>query len=628
MTCIFRLPQVREQYQRTYGKDLMDELKKELSGDFEQVIVALMEPPATFDASHLRYSMKGLGTTESILIDILCTRTVNEIRAIKSAYNMEFGQSLDTDITSDTSGDFEEILVALVQCTRDEGDDVDVNLARNEAKRMLGNKDLKLKPDKETFKMAFANENYRQLETLFDEYQLLSGQTIQKGIEKTFSGDAKAAYLAIVDSIQDAPKYFARRLYESMKGLGTDDMDLIGIIVSRSEIDLAEVSKKFEKTYKRSLVDFIKSECSGEYCETLVKLVNVWVMLDKEMFINMEEISTPTNSQQLTSTKTSNGRPYRASIIVQSDFRPNRTADALEDAMKGLAYDKTKIYEQIIRINNQQRQIVRDVYKTKYGKDLLIELQRVLDVDFRGVIFALLETPLKYDATQLYYAMKGLGTRELTLIDIICTQTDPEKQRLKEAYKEEFKRSLEEDVRDDTSGDFQHLLVSLLQCHRDRNLPVKPRMATEDALLLMGSEKDGITPDIVTFNCAFASQSYEQLQKLFQQYEMFTNESILNCIEKTFSGDARAAYLAVAESVLNLPKYFARRLYESMKIVKGLGTADNDLTYIIVSRSEIDLVDIREEFDRMYDDTLIDWIKSDCSGAYRDALIAIIVGNS
>ncbi|VDK60587.1 unnamed protein product [Anisakis simplex] len=50
--------QVREQYQTTYGKDLIQELKKELSGDFEQVIVALMEPPATFDASHLRYSMK------------------------------------------------------------------------------------------------------------------------------------------------------------------------------------------------------------------------------------------------------------------------------------------------------------------------------------------------------------------------------------------------------------------------------------------------------------------------------------------------------------------------------------------------------------------------------------------
>ncbi|KHN87216.1 Annexin A6 [Toxocara canis] len=592
---------VREQYRTTYGKDLVEELKKELSGDVEYVILALMEPPLKFDAIHLHRAIKGIGTTESVLVDVLCTRSSPEIETIKNEYLLSFDKSLETDVIGETSSDFQQLLVALLQCRRDQGDGVDVNAAREDAKRMLGNKEEKLKPDKEAFKVAFATQNYQQLEALFDEYQLLSGKSIQNGIEKVFSGNAKTAYLAIVDSIQDTPKFFARRLYESMKGLGTDDLDLIGIVVSRSEIDLAEIRSRFEQKYHKPLVDFIRSDCSGEYCETL-------------------------NDEKYAAETTMLAHPKLGGTIKrQTDFCAKRTANALEKAMRSWSCDKRTIYEEITRINNDQRQMVCGSYKTIYGKDLIDELRKALWGDFENVIVGLMETPIKYDVTQLYRAMKGLGTRESTLIDIICSRTDAEKMTLKRAYQEEFGRSLEEDVIGDTSGHFQRLLVSLLQCHRDIGDKVNGDTATQDALLLMGNEQDNVKPDIATFSCTFASQNFAQLHKLFEQYQLFTSETIQDCIQKTFTGDARAAYLAVADCVENKPRYFARRLYESMK---GLGTSDCDLIYIIVSRSEIDLADIRNEFDAMYDNTLVEWIKSDCSAAYRDTLLSLINGNS
>ncbi|VDM41760.1 unnamed protein product [Toxocara canis] len=584
---IVRDTHVREQYRTTYGKDLVEELKKELSGDVEYVILALMEPPLKFDAIHLHRAIKGIGTTESVLVDVLCTRSSPEIETIKNEYLLSFDKSLETDVIGETSSDFQQLLVALLQCRRDQGDGVDVNAAREDAKRMLGNKEEKLKPDKEAFKVAFATQNYQQLEALFDEYQLLSGKSIQNGIEKVFSGNAKTAYLAIVDSIQDTPKFFARRLYESMKGLGTDDLDLIGIVVSRSEIDLAEIRSRFEQKYHKPLVDFIRSDCSETTMLAHPKL--------------------------------------GGTIKRQTDFCAKRTANALEKAMRSWSCDKRTIYEEITRINNDQRQMVCGSYKTIYGKDLIDELRKALWGDFENVIVGLMETPIKYDVTQLYRAMKGLGTRESTLIDIICSRTDAEKMTLKRAYQEEFGRSLEEDVIGDTSGHFQRLLVSLLQCHRDIGDKVNGDTATQDALLLMGNEQDNVKPDIATFSCTFASQNFAQLHKLFEQYQLFTSETIQDCIQKTFTGDARAAYLAVADCVENKPRYFARRLYESMK---GLGTSDCDLIYIIVSRSEIDLADIRNEFDAMYDNTLVEWIKSDCSAAYRDTLLSLINGNS
>ncbi|MFH4984045.1 hypothetical protein AB6A40_010754 [Gnathostoma spinigerum] len=59
----------------------------------------------------------------------------------------------------------------------------------------------------------------------------------------------------------------------------------------------------------------------------------------------------------------------------------------------------------------------------------------------------------------------------------------------------------------------------------------------------------------------------------------------------------------------------------------GLGTSDQDLIRIIVSRSEVDLKSIKHEYESLYETPLVDAIKSECSGDYRKALVAIVEGN-
>lgn len=63
---------------------------------------------------------------------------------------------------------------------------------------------------------------------------------------------------SIVKTVHNRPAYFAERLEAAMKGLGTDDDALIRIIVSRCEIDLANIKYEYERINGKTLLSAVK----------------------------------------------------------------------------------------------------------------------------------------------------------------------------------------------------------------------------------------------------------------------------------------------------------------------------------------------------------------------------------
>ncbi|ELV12471.1 Annexin A10 [Tupaia chinensis] len=106
---------IAEAYQSMYGRDLIGDLKEQLSHHFKDVMVGLMYPPPSYDAHELWHAMKGVGTDENCLIDILASRTNGEIFQMREAYCLQYGNNLQEDIYSETSGHFRDVLMNLVQ---------------------------------------------------------------------------------------------------------------------------------------------------------------------------------------------------------------------------------------------------------------------------------------------------------------------------------------------------------------------------------------------------------------------------------------------------------------------------------------------------------------------------------
>ncbi|XP_076453734.1 annexin A11-like [Babylonia areolata] len=264
--------EIERQYKTMYGRDLKADLRSELSGRFEDVVMALLDPPRLFDAKECHRSIKGVGTDEATLIEILCSRSNAEIAEIRELYKTNFKKDLEKDIAADTSGDFRRLLVAQVTGNRNEGAPVDPTLAMQEAHELSKAGVKKLGTDEETFNRILCLRSYGQLRATFDAFRQISGKDIEDAIKSEMSGNLEAGFLAIVRVTRNRPAFFAERLYRSMKGAGTNDKALIRAVVSRSEIDLGYIKQEFERLYGKTLASFIKGDTSGDYKKILLAL--------------------------------------------------------------------------------------------------------------------------------------------------------------------------------------------------------------------------------------------------------------------------------------------------------------------------------------------------------------------
>lgn len=265
--------QIALMFKTMYGKDMIKDLRSETSGHYKDLLVRLLMDPANFDATCLYKAMKGLGTDENALVEVLTTRNNAEIELIKVAFSRLYGHELEPWLVSETSGHFKRLLISAVQGNRSESTQVDWAKAKEEANELYKAGEKKWGTDESKFNHILMLRSYPQLRATFKEYRTISSYDITKSIDHEMSGDLKEAFKAVVQCVKDKPTYFAERLYKAMHGAGTDDETLIRIVVARSEIDMVEIKERFFDKYNKSLAKMIKDDTSGDYKNLLIALV-------------------------------------------------------------------------------------------------------------------------------------------------------------------------------------------------------------------------------------------------------------------------------------------------------------------------------------------------------------------
>ena len=70
---------LKHRYKALLGRDLIQDLKSELSGNFEDVCIAMLDSCYELDCRCLYEAMNRIGTNEDILIEIIATRPTHQL---------------------------------------------------------------------------------------------------------------------------------------------------------------------------------------------------------------------------------------------------------------------------------------------------------------------------------------------------------------------------------------------------------------------------------------------------------------------------------------------------------------------------------------------------------------------
>ncbi|XP_076140623.1 annexin A3b isoform X1 [Alosa pseudoharengus] len=260
---------ISKAYQEATGRTLVDDLKGDTSGDFEDVLVALVTHPALFDCHEFIKATKGAGTSDSTLIELFASKSNRQIKSMSEAYLEDTGRALMHDLKSEVSSDYGKTLLILVEGKRDESTNVDAAKAKADAKALYEAGEKKWGTDESKFIDVLCHRSVPQLRQTLVEYKSISGKTLQESIKSEMSGKLKELLVAIVKCVKSVPAYLAERLYKSMKGMGTTESTLTRIIVGRSEIDLMDIRAEYKKLFGCSLYSAIESDVGGNYGDCL-----------------------------------------------------------------------------------------------------------------------------------------------------------------------------------------------------------------------------------------------------------------------------------------------------------------------------------------------------------------------
>ena len=217
--------------------------------------------------------------------------------------------------------------------------------------------------------------------------------------------------------------------------------------------------------------------------------------------------------------------------------------------------------------------------------------------------------------------MKGIGTNEDTLIEIIASRPSNVLRQVKEKFKQKYNRDLEADVKSETSGTLRTLLIALLQCNRGNNTNPNQAQCAEIAQEIYKAGEKKLGTDESIFNKYFCTLSPHELAAVSREYHKLTGHTILQAIDKEFSGDSKKTLKTIVYAVLSPSEYFATRVNYA---VKGLGTKDHLLIRVLVSRSEIDMPQIKQYYRQLYGKDMVADVKGDVSGEYQNLLVSLI----
>ena len=252
-------------YSETYGKSLYSELKTKLSGHFKALAIHLFIHPITFYAKLLKKGLKSFGGDEDIILEALSFPNKEEMNQIESYFKTETGKDLIQEIEKNFSGVLKKNLINLISTPRGESHTPNPNKCEKLADLLISVGEGNWAGNDDIFKEVFIKSSGEELIFIGRFYYKKTGKNMLDIIEKKITGKNKILLKEVLYNNIIPQELYAEKIYNSIKGLGTNNSLLARVLVLRHEIDMDEINEFYKDKYKKEMKDDIIGDTSGNF---------------------------------------------------------------------------------------------------------------------------------------------------------------------------------------------------------------------------------------------------------------------------------------------------------------------------------------------------------------------------
>ena len=280
-----------------------------------------------------------------------------------------------------------------------------------------------------------------------------------------------------------------------------------------------------------------------------------------------------------------------------------------------LNYDM--LFDFLIRSNNYERQIIAEEYRIKYNKTVFEEINNLIsDKDTKNIVSLMFYSYYELDARALHKAFKEKKD-EKAIVEIFASRPHWFLQIVDEEYKRIYGISLKGDLEKEKKSDFKAFLQCMLSTPRNTNNKIKTQKQAIEAaeeINKNGLKKYG--SDVELFKKLFVKASREDLIQISREFKNKDKKkrNLYDAVDDACPKGTRELLKAIIYAVVIPSHYFAHLLKKS---IEGLGTDEETLNRVLVTRHEVDMEFIRNYYKVETKRELIDDIKGDTSGTYE-----------
>ncbi|KAM5466977.1 hypothetical protein MauCBS54593_005597 [Microsporum audouinii] len=313
---------------------------------------------------------------------------------------------------------------------------------------------------------------------------------------------------------------------------------------------------------------------------------------------------------------------YAPGQMAQGDA--SREADSLRKAMKGFGTDELTLIEILSKPDALRMALICHTFYSRHKRNLDKDIEKECGGKFRDVMLALVRGPLMQDVYAVNKAIKGMGTNERLLNDVLLSRSNADMNAIKTAYKTTFGRTLEADVRGDLSMQTEQFFNLVLAATRaEENTPPNQYQHDQDMTQMWGAMGGNTGVPKHTVWHIITQRSDAQIRAISEDFPKKYNTALSAQITSHFSGHIRDALVHIVSKAVRPVLHDVLALEDTMA---GMGTNDclliERLVRIHWNRHYMEQV--KDGYMKKYGKPLRSRVASETRGDYEKALLAIL----